>query len=132
MYKEIRNTILIIILATVIVSCGPAKRLSSDEVFLRKNVVKFEEGSSSESILEEDLYPILKQKVNRKILFFRFNLAMYNMVNPEKRAAKHEKKELRVKRRIAINQLKLEEAINGGKKIKKQDRISKRIKKTED
>lgn len=109
----------------ILSSCNSTRRLSDDEVFLRKNKIEFPEGDQPSSLPSEDLKNVIKQKENRKILFFRFNMAMYNMVNPKRRARSHEKKVERVNRKIAKTQLKAHQAT----KEKKKKRLEKKSKK---
>lgn len=61
--------------------CNPTKRLQDDQKLLNKVKIK-----SSTSVLEEDeLYAIVKQKPNRRILgFIRFHLGVYNMYKSDK------------------------------------------------
>ncbi|MGB0424629.1 MAG: hypothetical protein ACPGED_09905, partial [Flavobacteriales bacterium] len=71
----------LVILAT---SCSPTKRLQEGEVFLRKQKIEVVDPPKEYKLGEEDLSQVLKQRTNRKILFFRFHLWVHNRINPER------------------------------------------------
>jgi outer membrane protein assembly factor BamA len=52
------------------------------------------------SMDEDALRAVLRQRPNRKVLFTRFHLGVYNMVNPDRMRAAHQRKEERIERRI--------------------------------
>ena len=92
-------------LVLILSSCRPTKRISEGDVFLKKNSIVVNTKSKFD-LSKDELYSILKQKPNRKILFFfRFNLAMYNAINPRIKEKKHIKKVAKKNRKIEnINQ----------------------------
>ncbi len=109
-------------------ACRPTKRLSEGEVFLKKNVIKIKDKSNFD-LSKDELKPILKQKANRKIfLFIRFNLAMYNAINPKRKAKKHQKKVNRIKKKIT----RLENKISQETKERKKNKLQRKLKNTKE
>lgn len=94
----------------IIVACAPTKRLKEGEVFLKKQRITLVDPPKEFSIENEDLRGVLKQRVNRKILFFRFHLGVYNLVNPKQQERAHQRKAKR-------KQAKIERKRNNGKSI---------------
>lgn len=104
---------------TIFTSCRPTRRLAEGDVFLRKNTINIEKNEHKFELSTDDLYPILKQTPNRKILFaFRFNLGMHNMINPRRKEKKHIKKVDRVDKRLKKHQRNEIEATKNRKKAK--------------
>jgi len=69
-------------------SCSPTKYVLNEEYLLDSNKIKFEGDSTGEKnqgdkISVDELYPILKQKPNRRVLFglARFHLRVYSLSN---------------------------------------------------
>lgn len=52
------------------------------------------------SMDDDAMRAVLRQRPNRKVLFTRFHLGVYNLVNPERMRAAHERKEERIERKI--------------------------------
>jgi len=72
-------------------SCSPTKYVLEDEYLLNSNKILFAEDSiganrQSQQISIDELYPILKQKPNRKIGFglVRFHLRIYSLSNEDR------------------------------------------------
>lgn len=71
-------------------SCNPMKYVGENEYLLDQNTFVFKEDSSykvkaGDRITAEDLYPIVKQKPNRKLLMgIRFHLRLYSLSNQER------------------------------------------------
>ena len=72
-------------------SCSPTKYVLEDEYLLNSNKILFAEdsigaNSQSQQISIDELYPILKQKPNRKIGFglVRFHLRIYSLSNEDR------------------------------------------------
>lgn len=65
-----------VLILTFLFSCNPVKKLAEQEFLLNKNIVK-----CNKSKLNNEIESIIKQKPNRKILGFRFNLHVYNQFN---------------------------------------------------
>jgi outer membrane protein assembly factor BamA len=98
----------ILLFSILFCACNPSKRLYEDEYLLTKNKIIVED---HEHVNSEELYGILKQKPNRKILgLFRFHLHAYNLPDPrkmygrsrargEKIKAKNEKRKVRYERK---------------------------------
>lgn len=59
----------------ILFACSPARRLPEGQYLLDKNVIH----SKISEVDKEQLIPFIKQKPNRKILFFRFHLGLYTM-----------------------------------------------------
>jgi len=81
-------------------SCSPTKYVIEDEYLLDSNKIVFESDSTVEKnkrrdISVDDLYPILKQKPNRRVVFglARFHLRVYSLSNED-----------RIQKRKLINQ----------------------------
>ncbi len=88
--------LLLLIAVTIFSACNPTKKLKEGEYLVDKNIIK----GSTKGLDGEELYSILKQKPNRKILgLFRFHLAAYNLPNNEKIEAKIKKKKEKTDRK---------------------------------
>lgn len=66
--------------ALTLASCSPTKRVPEGHYLLERNVLKIHDAAVPKDALE----PILKQKPNKRILFFRFYLQAYNLPDPER------------------------------------------------
>ncbi|MEK6616877.1 MAG: hypothetical protein AABZ32_12365, partial [Bacteroidota bacterium] len=60
--------------------CNPTKKLAEGELLLRKNVVVDKYGTLAQS----DIESYIKQKPNRKLIFWRMYLHIYNSVDKQK------------------------------------------------
>lgn len=65
-----------------------------------KQRIEIEAGSAGFDIDSDDLTDVLRQRPNRKVLFMRFHLGMYNLVNPEKQKKVHQRKKGKVEAKI--------------------------------
>lgn len=78
------------LLAILLVSCNPTKRLQSDEYLLQKNEIKFKDDIK---VSKDDLSETLRQRTNRKILgVFPFYVWAHNVPNPAKFEKRNEKR----------------------------------------
>lgn len=65
-----------LLLLTVVVACNPTKHLKPEESLVNRVRIK----SDSRKVSKEELYTLVKQKPNRRILgVFRFHLGIYNL-----------------------------------------------------
>ena len=85
----------------ILASCDPTKRVPEGRYLLQRNELEIDGPGVSKDVLE----PIIKQKRNKRILFFRFYLQAYNLPNPEKldarQARKNEHRDRKNERRVA-------------------------------
>ncbi len=66
---------LLLLSAAFFFSCNPVRKLGKDAVLLNKNTIKCDKKE-----ITSELYPILKQKPNRKLLnVFRFHLGVFTL-----------------------------------------------------
>ncbi len=54
----------------------------------------------------DEMKAVLRQKPNRRVVFLRFHLGVYNLVNPQRQRAAHAKNEKKVAKKIARKQRK--------------------------
>ncbi len=82
-------------------ACSPTKYVQDDEYLLDENVIELAEDSTlfslnlNRNVTADDLYPIIKQKPNRRLLGVRFHLRMYSLSNQkriDRRRAHHDEK----------------------------------------
>jgi outer membrane protein assembly factor BamA len=86
-------------------SCNPSRRLQDKQFLLQSNTVQLQDRKGFSSILEQsgirsfedninydELEAIIKQRPNKRFLGLRFYLWVYNLPNPERIAAKRERK----------------------------------------
>ena len=90
--SSIVYSLLFIAYCFVFPSCNPTKKLTEEELLLKKNVVI----NKSAEIDKSEVESYIKQKPNRKMLFWRFYLNIYNSVNQEKMEKKKEKHDIRI------------------------------------
>lgn len=81
-------------------SCSPTKRLAEGEVFLKKQNIQVEEAPEEYDISNYKLESLLKQRTNRKILFFRFHLWVHNRINSRKQIKSRLRKKYRIEKKI--------------------------------
>lgn len=131
---HIRNCALYLlfsILYFLLPSCNPTKRLTEGEFLLKKNIII----DKSSGIDKSEIESYIKQKPNRKMLFWRLYLNIYNTVNQEKMERKKEKHDIRVdsvnakrtRRNIFVN-AKREAAGKNPQKVvlKKKEKLTRR------
>ncbi len=101
---ELRRSHICLSIAALLIfsGCDPTKRVPEGRYLLKRNTVKVAE----RSVDTEDLIDIIKQKPNKKILGLRFYLTAYNLPDPERIAAKKERKD---QRRDAKNEQRVED-----------------------
>lgn len=80
-----------------------------------KQEVKVVDRPQNFELDEADMEDVLKQRPNRKVVFVRFHLGVYNLVNPERKAKAHKRKFERKKR-------KLERKLDRGKELSTKKR----------
>jgi len=100
-------------------SCNPTKKLPEGELLLNQNNIV----AKSVPIEKNEMEGYIKQKTNRKVLFWRFYLYVYNSVNQDRIEKKRTKRNARVEaintRRIEKNNKKNTKREAKGKKAKK-------------
>lgn len=77
----------------LISSCNSTKKLAKGELLLDKNIIATE---SLLSLDKGDMEPYIKQKPNRKVIFWKFYLHVYNSVNQDKIEKKRVRKNARI------------------------------------
>jgi hypothetical protein len=122
----------VLVIALLATACNPTRRLADDEVFLKKNKVSIEDSSQKTEVSVESLESVIKQRTNRKILFVRFNLGAYNMVDPDKRDTTHVIKEIKHGTRVEKKRRRLAEMVTKGASRGRVERKKQRIEKFED
>src|ERR1043166_9699695 len=81
-----------------ITSCSPTRRLKEHEYLLNKNVIIDRSASLfklNPDLSTSDFEAYLKQKPNRKVIFVRFHLFLYNMIDPVKAIRQKRKRDER-------------------------------------
>ncbi len=94
---SVHKYVAIVLLAVVVASCGPTRRLSDDEYWLRKNEIDMLDDSE---IRRSSLNEIIRQQPNRRFLgVFHLSVWAHNLPNPEvvernaqKKRKRHEEK----------------------------------------
>lgn len=76
--------VFLLVLLLTAVGCSKLRRVPEGESFLRRNNIRFEQQAGDFDIPKEELTSMIRQKANRKILWFRFNHSIYLMVNKDK------------------------------------------------
>ena len=72
--------IIILIVSVLLYSCRATKYVSEDEYLLNDYKIKTEKGDFE----KRELNDYIKQKPNKKIIFWRFYLSLYNLSSPDK------------------------------------------------
>ncbi len=72
--------ITIILISVLLYSCRATKYVPEDEYLLHSYKIESEKGDFDKRVLNE----YIKQKPNKRILFWRFYLSLYNLSSPEK------------------------------------------------
>lgn len=88
-------------LLLLLCACNPTKKLTEGELLLERNIVTYK----TSSIDKKDVEAYIKQKPNKKVLFWKFHLYLYNSVNTQKLERKRMKK---LAKRGAINNERIE------------------------
>ncbi|MCK5776612.1 MAG: hypothetical protein KAH25_10565, partial [Bacteroidales bacterium] len=101
--------IYILFLGTVLNSCSPTKYLNKNEYILKKNTIIVDD----KRIDKSEVKNYTEQKPNKTILGFPLYVALHNMVNPEKEAARDIKRAEKLKKKNKKRELK-------GKKLKEK------------
>ncbi|MFH1004783.1 MAG: BamA/TamA family outer membrane protein [Bacteroidota bacterium] len=70
----------LLIISCLFYSCNSTKKLTDGEYLLHKNIIT----DKTSHIDKDDISVYIKQKPNRKMLFWKFYLHLYNSVNKEK------------------------------------------------
>src|SRR4051812_358739 len=81
-----------LLLTLFLSSCKPTKKLTDKQLLLTKNIVSVK----SIAVDKGEIESYIKQKPNRKMLFWRFYLQVYNSVNQKKMEKKKEKRNARI------------------------------------
>lgn len=80
--------------------CNPARRIQDGESLLMKQEIEFTDVPAEFSVDADQLQPLLRQRPNRKVLFTRFHLGVYNLVNPERMRTVQMREKGRIEKRI--------------------------------
>ncbi len=106
--------------------CSPAKKLAEGEFLLNKNVVVNKNGTVDKS----DMESYIKQKPNRKFIFWRMYLHIYNSVD---RVKLDQLKMQRIARRESTNSSRMEKynRINAKREVKGKKKLTVKLKKKE-
>lgn len=103
----------------ILVSCNPTKKLADGEYLLNKNIII----DKTSNLEKSDMEAYIKQKPNRKMLFWKFYLHVYNSVNQEKLEKKKMRRNAKFEsinaRRIEKNKRENEKRIAKGKPTQK-------------
>ena len=105
--KQYKYIPFIIVLASVFFSCKTTKYVPNDRYLLKKNSVSYFE----KAVPFEDVYSIIKQYPNRKLLGIKWNLLLYNAIDSSKVAQKRLRKNYKLKR-DNLNKILKENKIN--------------------
>lgn len=81
-------------------SCNPTRRLSDGDSLLLKQRISILNDSKTFDVDEDDIASVLRQRPNRKVLFMRFHLGMYNLVNPSKKNKVYQRKKRKIEAKI--------------------------------
>lgn len=98
------------VVSLIALSCSPTRRLQKDQNLVTKVIIQ----NNKSHISSDEVKSFVKVKTNRKVLFNRFYLQVYNLVNKEKEAIKQEK---RIEKRAIKNQKRKDK----GKKEKNEE-----------
>lgn len=90
----------------LIAGCNPTRRLPEGQALLVRQQVKIIDRPADLGLSDDDIKEVLKQKTNRRVLGMRFNLGVYNLVNPDRQAEASFRKSIRKKRKLARKQRK--------------------------
>ena len=85
---------LIVVLASVFFSCKTTKYVPNERYLLKKNNISYLE----KTVPFEDVYSIIRQYPNRKLLGVKWNLLLYNAIDSSKVAQKRLRKNYKLKR----------------------------------
>jgi len=112
---------LIVVLASVFFSCKTTKYVPNERYLLKKNNISYLE----KTVPFEDVYSIIRQYPNRKLLGVKWNLLLYNAIDSSKVAQKRLRKNYKLKR-DNLNKTLKEKKINKRRieKAKKEGRDS--------
>ena len=66
--------------------------MADGESLLMKQRIRILNEAKTFDVDEDDIADVLRQRPNRKVLFMRFHLGVYNLVNPSKQRKIHQRK----------------------------------------
>ena len=75
--------------------------MAEGDSLLMKQRIRILTDAKTFEVDEDDIADVLRQRPNRKVLFMRFHLGMYNLVNPSKQNKIHQRKKRKIEARIA-------------------------------
>jgi hypothetical protein len=89
LYSNSLQLAVALITSSFLLSCNPTKKLREGELLLDKNIVSIKSNTTIVSIKlntidKSETAEYIKQKPNRKMLFWKFYLHLYNTVNEQK------------------------------------------------
>ncbi|MBI1267761.1 MAG: BamA/TamA family outer membrane protein [Cryomorphaceae bacterium] len=94
------RVLLITFVFGLIAGCNPTRRLPDGEALLVRQQVKIQDRPADLDLSDDDIKAVLKQKTNRRVLGMRFNLGVYNLVNPNRQLSASRRKSERKKRKL--------------------------------
>lgn len=87
-------------------SCNPTRRIPLGKSLLVKQKVEVIDPHGEFNLSEDEIASVLRQRPNRRVVFMRFHLSMFNLVNPVKQREAHALKRLKIEERIAKREAK--------------------------
>lgn len=91
----------VLALIGLLAGCNPTRRLPEGQSLLVRQQVEVVDRPSGYKVDNNDLTSVLRQRPNRRIIFLRFHLGVYNLVNPKRQAAAHQKRAKKMERKIS-------------------------------
>lgn len=88
----------------LLAGCNPARRLPEGKSLLVRQQVEIKDRPAGYKLSNDELTAVIRQRPNRRIVLLRFHLGVYNLVNPTRQRAAHQKRAKRMERKIARKQ----------------------------
>ncbi len=92
---------IVVALIGLLAGCNPARRLPEGKSLLVRQQIEIVDRPPGYKVDSDDLSGVLRQRPNRRIVFLRFHLGVYNLVNPKRQQAAHQKRAGKIERKIA-------------------------------
>lgn len=80
-YRNLQIAILSCLLVPLLLACNPTRRITAEDTYLLEEVTIEQE---KKAVPRQELKTYIRQEPNKRVLFTRFHLGMYNLANPEK------------------------------------------------
>lgn len=87
-------------------ACNPARRLPEDRSLLVRHRIQVIDQQSGARVSEDELSAVIRQRPNRRVMFLRFHLSVYNLVDPVRQRHVHARKVRKVEQKIQRKQRK--------------------------